>query len=70
MNYLHEEAPTPVIHRDLKTQNILLGEHQVLKITDFGLARHHQHTTRMSTAGTVRLSPAPECCKALCITFV
>ena len=39
MNYLHEEAPRTIIHRDLKSQNILLSQNYVLKITDFGLAR-------------------------------
>jgi serine/threonine protein kinase len=39
MNYLHEEAPHPVIHRDLKSCNILVARDRTLKITDFGLAR-------------------------------
>jgi serine/threonine protein kinase len=40
MNYLHDGAVQPVIHRDLKSMNILVAHDNVLKITDFGLARH------------------------------
>lgn len=60
MQYLHEDAPLSLIHRDLKSSNILLKEKicenilydKTLKITDFGLAREVCKTTRMSTAGT------------------
>lgn len=60
MHYLHEEAPIPLIHRDLKSNNILIREkienedlqNKTMKITDFGLAREMYRTTRMSAAGT------------------
>ena len=38
MNYLHK-FPTPVIHRDLKSLNVLIGENLVPKIADFGWTR-------------------------------
>ncbi|XP_036002888.1 mitogen-activated protein kinase kinase kinase 11-like [Fundulus heteroclitus] len=71
MLYLHNEAIVPVIHRDLKSNNILLAqpienecmEGLTLKITDFGLAREWHKTTKMSTAGTYAWM-APEVIKS------
>uniref|UniRef100_A0A8C8SD16 mitogen-activated protein kinase kinase kinase n=1 Tax=Pelusios castaneus TaxID=367368 RepID=A0A8C8SD16_9SAUR len=71
MQYLHCGAIVPVIHRDLKSNNILLSQRiededmngKTLKITDFGLAREWHRTTKMSTAGTYAWM-APEVIKA------
>ncbi|KAJ3612791.1 hypothetical protein NHX12_019049 [Muraenolepis orangiensis] len=60
MLYLHGQAIVPIIHRDLKSSNILILErvemdnlcNKTLKITDFGLARVWHRTTKMSAAGT------------------
>uniref|UniRef100_A0A4W5P3T9 mitogen-activated protein kinase kinase kinase n=1 Tax=Hucho hucho TaxID=62062 RepID=A0A4W5P3T9_9TELE len=60
MDYLHNQTFVPVIHRDLKSSNILILEPieredlcgRTLKITDFGLAREWHQTTKMSAAGT------------------
>ncbi|XP_055969617.1 mitogen-activated protein kinase kinase kinase 21 [Sorex fumeus] len=71
MLYLHEEAFVSILHRDLKSSNILLLEkiehddvcNKTLKITDFGLAREWHRTTKMSAAGTYAWM-APEVIKS------
>uniref|UniRef100_A0A8C7PH52 Protein kinase domain-containing protein n=1 Tax=Oncorhynchus mykiss TaxID=8022 RepID=A0A8C7PH52_ONCMY len=52
MHYLHSEAPVKVIHRDLKSRNVVVTADKVLKICDFGASRFHSHTTHMSLVGT------------------
>ncbi|KAJ4842545.1 hypothetical protein Tsubulata_041960 [Turnera subulata] len=37
--YLHEECDVPIIHCDIKPQNILLDDHHGARIADFGLAK-------------------------------
>ncbi|KAJ0969879.1 hypothetical protein J5N97_022756 [Dioscorea zingiberensis] len=37
--YLHEECKTPIIHCDIKPQNILLDDEFTARISDFGLAK-------------------------------
>ncbi|KAI3463783.1 hypothetical protein Pfo_020446 [Paulownia fortunei] len=54
--YLHEEAPERIIHRDIKSSNILLDDQLNPKISDFGLARlfpgEETHLNTFKISGT------------------
>ncbi|KAF5444587.1 hypothetical protein F2P56_033711 [Juglans regia] len=57
MEYLHQNN---IIHRDLKTANLLMDTHNVIKVADFGVARFQtQGGTMTAETGTYRWM-APE----------
>jgi serine/threonine protein kinase len=39
LSYMHHDCSTPIIHRDVKSSNILLDSELKARIADFGLAR-------------------------------
>lgn len=39
LEFLHEHAATPVIHRDFKSSNVLLDHNLRAKVSNFGLAK-------------------------------
>lgn len=57
LEYLHRSCRPPLIHRDVKTQNILLNSNLEAKISDFGLTRAFSSETKTHTstrpAGTI-----------------
>ena len=57
---MHSNTPAPIIHRDLKSANILLDDSFNVKICDFGLARLRDFSVQMTAnVGTVQWM-APE----------
>ncbi|KAG1689779.1 hypothetical protein DVH05_001984 [Phytophthora capsici] len=57
--YMHSRSPK-IIHRDLKSRNVLLNSSMVAKLSDFGLCRNRTYEETLTAGvGTVRWT-APE----------
>lgn len=64
MEFIHGQ-PIPTIHRDLRTENVLLsgvldGENTVAKVSDFGISVSLEHTNMKAVNGTPIRWRAPE----------
>ena len=58
LTYLHIQTP-PVIHRDIKPQNIIIAEDGKVKLIDFGISRTYDDTAQNDTVafGTQVFAP-------------
>jgi len=54
LTYLHAQTPS-VLHRDLKTTNVLVDDNYHIKLADFGLSRPMPHHTQSQSASLKQL---------------
>ncbi|MGI6580504.1 MAG: protein kinase domain-containing protein [Saccharofermentanales bacterium] len=57
LSYLHSRKP-PVIHRDIKPQNIIVGKDGSIHLIDFGIARFHKYERIQDTSVILTLDYA------------
>lgn len=68
LSYLHHDCVPQILHRDIKSHNILLDEHFTAHLSDFGLAKHFDGVKNSATMSILAGSCgyiAPECAYTL-----
>ena len=60
LNYLHQKTPSPIIHRDISSANVLLwrqGDQWRGKVSDYGTANFMQHTMTVGPGAMIYMAP-------------
>ena len=60
LNYLHQKKPSPIIHRDISSANVLLwrqGDRWRGKVSDYGTANIMQHTMTVGPGAPIYMAP-------------
>ena len=60
LNYLHQKTPSPIIHRDISSANVLLwrqGDQWRSKVSDYGTANFMQHTMTVGPGAMIYMAP-------------
>lgn len=55
--YLHEQKPQPIVFRDVKPSNIMLDQHNRIRLIDFGIAKVFETGDKGTMIGTEGYSP-------------
>ena len=60
LSYLHQKRPSPIIHRDISSANVLLWRQDDQwrgKVSDYGTANFMQHTMTVAPGATIYMAP-------------
>ena len=60
LSYLHQKKPSPIIHRDISSANVLLwrqGDQWRGKVSDYGTANFMQHTMTAAPGAMIYIAP-------------
>ena len=60
LNYLHQKEPSPIIHRDISSANVLLwrqGDQWRGKVSDYGTANFMRHTMTIAPGNVIYSAP-------------
>ena len=60
LNYLHQKKPSPIIHRDISSANVLLwrqGDQWRGKVSDYGTANFMQQTVTVAPGAMIYIAP-------------
>ena len=57
LNYLHTHEPEPIIFRDMKPSNIMINQHNLVILIDFGIAKPFEAGQKGTMIGTEGYSP-------------
>ena len=60
LNYLHQKKPSPIIHRDVSSANVLLwrqGDQWRGKVSDYGTANFMQQTMTVAPGASIYCAP-------------
>lgn len=57
LSYLHAHKPEPIVFRDMKPSNVMLDQHNNIRLIDFGIARPFMTGQKGTMIGTEGYSP-------------
>lgn len=57
LDHLHSQKPQPIVFRDIKPSNIMLDQHERIRLIDFGIAKVFETGNRGTMIGTEGYSP-------------
>ncbi|MCA9875594.1 MAG: serine/threonine-protein kinase [Anaerolineales bacterium] len=57
LGHLHQQKPNPIVFRDMKPSNIMLDQHNRIRLIDFGIAKIFEGSNKGTMIGTEGYSP-------------